>query len=68
LNKKVEKVKVREIVLQGIKYVYDPDESKFENRNYYMVYDYATFNNKKELLEVARLYKNGDKGYRLIKI
>jgi len=68
LNIKKAQIKGVEIEINGIKYVYDPDESKYNIQNYYRVYDYTNYVKNKELLEVGRLLKDSNGKMKFMKI
>jgi hypothetical protein len=68
LNLKKTQIKGIEVEINGIKYVYDPDESKYSIQNYYRVYDYTNYVKNKELLEVGRLLKDSNGKMKFMKI
>ena len=68
LNVKKTQIKGIEVEINGIKYVYDPDESKYSIQNYYRVYDYTNYVKNKELLEVGRLLKDSNGKMKFMKI
>ena len=61
LNIKKTQIKGVEIEINGVKYVYDPDESRYSLEKYYRVYDHTNYVKNKELLEVGRIIKEDGK-------
>lgn len=67
MNKKQETIKLREIEIAEIKYAYDPDEDKYKKNSYYIVYNYSEYT-RGNLLQVGKLSKKPEGGYRFTKI
>tara|TARA_Y100000389_G_C17465112_1_gene524806 strand:+ start:1544 stop:4843 length:3300 start_codon:yes stop_codon:yes gene_type:complete len=68
MNKKKITIKLKEVTVNDVIYIYDPDEKKYEINNHYKVYDYDTYKKNKELLEVARLIKDESSGFKFVKL
>tara|TARA_Y100001935_G_scaffold252660_2_gene257078 strand:- start:246 stop:3551 length:3306 start_codon:yes stop_codon:yes gene_type:complete len=68
MNKKKIMIKLKEVTVNDVIYIYDPDEKKYEINNHYKVYDYDTYKKNKELLEVARLIKDESSGFKFVKL
>lgn len=68
MNKKKITIKLKEVTVNDVVYIYDPDEKKYEINNHYKVYDYDTYKKNKELLEVARLIKDESSGFKFVKL
>lgn len=68
INKKKITIKLKEVNVNDMIYIYDPDEKKYELNNHYKVYDYDAYKKNKELLEVARLIKDESSGYKFVKL
>ncbi len=68
MNKKKITIKLKEVTVNDVIYIYDPDEKKYEINNHYKVYDYDTYKKNKELLEVARLIKDDSSEFKFVKL